>query len=626
MQQGSPDVPIMANNGAIFSDVMKTELGNGIKFGPLERQSTRKNNWEKLKDARAPAVYSGAAVAVAGAIYVFGGQASHSLTDERVRTAHLYRLTDQWTLLEATGPCVRMGHLLAPVDNGFLLFGGMTAKRELHKAWNQDFYLDDLWLFQDGAWREVKTQGARPAARSHCGSCVGDGRLYVWGGYGCFEDGSVWSLDLSTVNASSRWEEIAPVNPIKRRLNHSMFHFASSIYVWGGEDKLRMCANDLWGLDLTTRTWTRVVDSNAPPSRRCHRTIRVNDSLLILGGLSPCKKPLREVYSLCLRTWRWTPLIRLALPTPIFDFQVADSESDTLRTIYLVSGRISLEGLPTRSSYRVQLARGNHRLDDALITAPLRRLLQRGAQSRHQEELQALRAALEKQKSCTAAAEGRVDELRREKRGLETETENAAGEIERLELQLRGQREESALEATRQRAEMNALADALAASRQVRSHNAVQAEAWERMVEQLTAGAQEAKLQIARLRDELEVSRVNERATAAQAATESDAAMERERHLQHRVEELEEEVLSLHQAERPAEIVRERPVDISRLTSLLVASKEEVADMHYEVTVLRKQCSSLRETVSRTERELREEQSLRLEAEELCEEWRERNW
>ncbi|KAH0479737.1 MAG: uncharacterized protein KVP18_001067 [Porospora cf. gigantea A] len=629
MQQGSPDLPIMANNGAIFSDVaMKPKLGYGMTFGHLECQSTRKNNWEKLKDARAPAVYSGAAVAAAGAVYVFGGQTPHSLTDERVRTACLYRLTDQWALLEAAGPCVRMGHLLAPLESGFLLFGGMTAKRELQKAWDQDFYLDDLWLFRDGVWREVKTEGAKPAARSNCGFCVGDGRLYLWGGYGCFEDGSVWSLDLSTVNSSSRWEEITPVNPIKRRLNHSMFYFAGSVYIWGGEDKLRLCPNDLWGLNLTTHIWARVVDSNAPSSRRCHRAVRVNDSLLVLGGLSLCKKPLREVYGLCLRTWRWTPLLRLALPTPLFDFQVADSETEKVRTIYLVSGRTSLEGLPTRSSYRVQLARGSHRVDDALITAPLRRLLnQADAQSRHQEELQALKAALEKQKSRATAAEERVDQLLSEKCALEAETESAAGEIERLKLQLRDQQEDSAQEATRQSAEIYTLADALATSREVGAHTSVQSEALERMVEKLTAREQEAKLQMARLRDELESSRINNRATAAQAATLTDAATERERHLRRRLEELEEEVLSLHQAERPAEVEREQPVGVSRLTSLLVASQEEVDDMHQEVTVLRKQCSTLRETVTRAERQLREEQSLRLEAEELCEEWRsQRNW
>ena len=86
------------------------------------------------------------------------------------------------------------------------------------------------------------------------------------------------------------------------------------MYIFGGLSDTNTSFNDLWVLDLNTKTWSRPIADGAYPSpKACASLIAFKSSLILFGGYShPYQHPLNqqinffdEMHVYCTQTCTW---------------------------------------------------------------------------------------------------------------------------------------------------------------------------------------------------------------------------------------------------------------------------------------------------------------------------------
>ncbi|CAF3202581.1 unnamed protein product [Rotaria socialis] len=100
------------------------------------------------------------------------------------------------------------------------------------------------------------------------------------------------SLSLSTSSVSIHWHLIDP--PAKfnltPRFSHSVCYVDSKrmLYVFGGNRDMATSLNDFWSLDLSTRSWERILATGSYPPPKCSSTFIDDEqgNLILFGGRS----------------------------------------------------------------------------------------------------------------------------------------------------------------------------------------------------------------------------------------------------------------------------------------------------------------------------------------------------
>lgn len=203
---------------------------------------------------------------------------------------------EKWEKLNSGGvpPSPRTGASMVwdSRNNRVILFGGQSYKGDV--VWN-----NDVWIFEDNYWTELKLEGRVPEKRSFH-SAVWDSkndRMLIFEGYGeeTFRN-DLWGFD------GNGWTELTlRENHIKERHAHTavwdsknnrMFIFGGYVdkaYISKGEmspdEERHVYMNDLWGFDGNGLVEFPLSD-NIPPERHGHTAVwdSANNRMLIFAG------------------------------------------------------------------------------------------------------------------------------------------------------------------------------------------------------------------------------------------------------------------------------------------------------------------------------------------------------
>ncbi|XP_024884293.1 F-box only protein 42-like [Temnothorax curvispinosus] len=115
------------------------------------------------------------------------------------------------------------------------------------------------------------------------------------------------------------------ISTIGKRHSHSACIYDNSMYVFGGCTATWTTFNDLWQLDLGTRTWVRPITmGNYPSPKACATMLYYKKSLILFGGWShPSPYPLHQQWKLfnelhvySIKSNKWTAINTLETPPP----------------------------------------------------------------------------------------------------------------------------------------------------------------------------------------------------------------------------------------------------------------------------------------------------------------------
>ena len=237
--------------------------------------------------------YGHTAVLIRGCLYVFGGSANQTFSDE------LYSLnleTGAWALLKPSGKAPKGRHFHSAVaHNGHMwIWGGKS-----------NGYMNDLAHYDpvQNAWIECVAEGQAPSRRyGHSAVAYGD-HMYVYGGY---DD---YGFPCNDVHAFSferiRWRPLKSLGPSPDRFHHSAVLWQGSMYTFGGYGGFA----DVFEYRLSSSTWTAIQTHGARPEPRWgHRAVEHMGAMYVVGG---CDSVLSysDVWRLDLerRTWSRLP-------------------------------------------------------------------------------------------------------------------------------------------------------------------------------------------------------------------------------------------------------------------------------------------------------------------------------
>jgi len=110
---------------------------------------------------------------------------------------------------------------------------------------------------------------------------------------------------LSSIsNVFVQWESLPPsqdlFTSITRRYSHAACNYENAMYVFGGCTSTNTTFNDLWKLNLSTRSWVRPLPIGSYPSpKACATLVRYKDSLFLYGGWAQSNSsPMHQVCQL----------------------------------------------------------------------------------------------------------------------------------------------------------------------------------------------------------------------------------------------------------------------------------------------------------------------------------------
>ena len=241
-------------------------VGDAWTFTPCIGWSA--NDASAAPDPRARAAYTSDG---GGNLYVFGGRFRTASSGNYTLRNDTWQWSkaNGWQQIDdgSAGPKARSSAVLA-VDpqTGFLwLHGGNASNNGLSFT-----PLGDIAFFDPafGGWQTFKTTGKSPSARiMHAGAVTRDGKWLVIHGGGdanafqgpFFSD--TWRLDLQT----GAWQQIATsgAKPAARILASMVATGGSNVLLFGGHDDGAVGnRNDLWQLDVATGTWSVLRDGD----------------------------------------------------------------------------------------------------------------------------------------------------------------------------------------------------------------------------------------------------------------------------------------------------------------------------------------------------------------------------
>jgi hypothetical protein len=225
-----------------------------------------------------------------------------------ISSAGVYAENEHWTYGEvwndpAPGRICHTGiHDMA--HDRMIIYGGSRFGATLGDLWS----LDPVTM----EWTELISENQGPnVLRSHCGIYDPlDTAMVIFGGV-TYPGGNItdqlWILDLNTL----LWEQIEPsgVWPPPTRCNYATYRWSTHEMImfggrWGEERY-----NTTWTLNLNTYSWRNLVYENSPPSPREGAPILIiqdSPNMLVYGGYRPGPEYMDELWLLDLGSRTWT--------------------------------------------------------------------------------------------------------------------------------------------------------------------------------------------------------------------------------------------------------------------------------------------------------------------------------
>ncbi|ODQ58911.1 hypothetical protein WICANDRAFT_16241, partial [Wickerhamomyces anomalus NRRL Y-366-8] len=208
-------------------------------------------------------------------------------------------------------PAPRVGHASTLCGNAYVIFGGDTVTNEAGEIDN------DLYLFNmnSHAWTVPKPTGKKPSGRY--GHTIGviaitnfDSKLYLYGGQ---LDDVVYN-DLCVFNLSSfrrpdvHWEWVHPSDHIRPPplTNHSMDVYDNKLWLFGGSTGKKL-TNELWCFDPQMERWDKIktLGNQRPQPVEEHASVIYKDLMIVYGGKNSDGDALNDLYFLNLITKTW---------------------------------------------------------------------------------------------------------------------------------------------------------------------------------------------------------------------------------------------------------------------------------------------------------------------------------
>jgi N-acetylneuraminic acid mutarotase len=189
------------------------------------------------------------------------------------------------------------------------LFGGYANNTDTGKL----AVVNDLWHFEDGAWKQIETQGPNPGPRlcSAAAMAPNNRELLLFGGWDPQTEGTggiilddVWALDL----ASRRWSKLEapmPGGPTSR-------HVAVSVPGVGIVAHTHRCGATVLRWDDKRRAFVQQPCTGSPPSSRgLHCAAAVGSDFIVFGGAAKDGTMAQDSFALDTNTWTWRELAPL---------------------------------------------------------------------------------------------------------------------------------------------------------------------------------------------------------------------------------------------------------------------------------------------------------------------------
>lgn len=236
------------------------------------------NTWRRLSDM--PIGTTHAAVARIGSrIWFVGGYTARPGTTNRqdfgTRSVLIYDTqTDTWS----TGPSLparRASGGLALVDNRLYFFAGEDEKR-INRTQHWMLDLNNL----SAGW---VTRASIPEGRTHFGTAVVNGQVYVIGGQIGIDSGSVhlktsWKYDPAT----NTWTRLADLPQERSHLSPCTVAVGTKIYTFGGEYKYNVDVSTVTEYDTLNNTYRNL--TSLPGARASGAAGYINGRFVFTGG------------------------------------------------------------------------------------------------------------------------------------------------------------------------------------------------------------------------------------------------------------------------------------------------------------------------------------------------------
>ncbi|KAB5529148.1 hypothetical protein DKX38_019229 [Salix brachista] len=240
-----------------------------------------------------------------GIVYVFGGCCG-GLDFSDVLMLNLDTMVWNTMTTAGQGPGPRDSHSAVLVGRQMIVFGGTNGSKKVN-----DLHVLDLGTKE---WMSPECKGNPPSPReSHTATLIGDDKIMVFGGSG--EGEANYLNDLHVLDLKSmRWTspEVKGYIPAARD-SHSAVAIGSKLFVYGGDRGDRF-HGDVDVLDTDTMTWTKLaVQGSAPGVRAGHTAVNIGAKashappVYVIGGVGD-KHYYNDVWVLDVSTCSWTKL------------------------------------------------------------------------------------------------------------------------------------------------------------------------------------------------------------------------------------------------------------------------------------------------------------------------------
>lgn len=286
--------------------------------GPPPQRGNFKSPWTRSKLLISPFPrYRHAASSYAnekGEVFVMGGLHNTSVYGDTwiLKPDSEYRQFQSFQVdIYDNSPAPRVGHASTLCGNAYVIFGGDTVTNEAGEIDN------DLYLFNmnSHAWTVPKPTGKKPSGRY--GHTIGviaitnfDSKLYLYGGQ---LDDVVYN-DLCVFNLSSfrrpdvHWEWVHPSDNIRPPplTNHSMDVYDNKLWIFGGSTGKRL-SSDLWCFDPQLERWDKIktLGQQQPEPVEEHASVIYKDLMIVYGGKNTDGEAVNDLFFLNLITKTW---------------------------------------------------------------------------------------------------------------------------------------------------------------------------------------------------------------------------------------------------------------------------------------------------------------------------------
>lgn len=268
-------------------------------------------------------------------------------------------------------PTARYEHSVALVGNLVFLIGGNYAGRYISDTWCLD--LENL------TWEKVvydEESEALPASAGHV-AISHNGCVLLIGGHERLERVKNKVKDISALKIYSietvskrcskvdtSCEEGLEQGPLQRG-GHSANLIGNKVFMFGGENPNRKPNNELWVLDVQTRTWSKPDVSGVPPEpRSSHSAVTYMDRYIVMFGGGSVANCYNDLVVLDTQTMAW---IRPAISGPIPPIRAGHACAVLGSLMYLIGGGNNAKGCADMYSLNLKNITGDQPLEWTLI-------------------------------------------------------------------------------------------------------------------------------------------------------------------------------------------------------------------------------------------------------------------